>query len=99
VNGKAASDPISLPASEGRLTPVATAENWDGGAPGVVNAFSYSVASIRVATRAGGVWRPFTTGALRQDDGVQVLPSGAGTFVAGSAVVGRSAAAGDVLHR
>jgi hypothetical protein len=98
VNGKAASDPISLPASEGRLTPVATAENWDGGAPGVVNAFSYSVASIQVATRAGGVWRPFTSGTLRQDDGVQVLPSGAGTFVAGSAVVGRSPAAGDVLR-
>jgi hypothetical protein len=97
VDGKPASDPISLPASEGRLTPVATAENFDGGAPGVVNTFSYSVAGIRVATRAGGVWRPFRSGKLRQDEGVQVLVGTPGSFVAGSAVVGRAPKAQDVL--
>ena len=99
VDGKPVSDPISLPGSEGRLTPVATAENFDGGAPGVVNTFSYSVAGIKVATRAGGVWRSFTEGQLRQDDGVQVIRGATASFVAGSAVAGRSAAARDVLSR
>lgn len=99
VDGKPVSDPISLPGSEGRLTPVATAENFDGGAPGVVNTFSYSVAGIKVATRAGGVWRSFTGGQLRQDEGVQVMRNAAASFVAGSAVAGRSAAARDVLNR
>ena len=66
----------------GRLTPVATAENFDGGAPGVVNTFSYSVAGIKVATRAGGVWRSFTGGQLRQDDGPQAVRSAAASFVA-----------------
>ena len=98
VDGKPVSDPILLPGSEGRLTPVATAENFDGGAPGVVNTFSYSVAGVRVATRAGGVWRPFTGAQLRQDDGVQVIRSAAASFVAGSAVVGRSPKAQGVLR-
>jgi hypothetical protein len=98
VDGKPVSDPILLPGSEGRLTPVATAENSDGGSPGVVNTFSYSVAGVRVATRAGGVWRPFTGAQLRQDDGVQVIQSAPASFVAGSAVVGRSPRARDVLR-
>jgi len=89
VDGKPVSDPLLLPGSEGRLTPVATAENFDGGAPGVVNTFSYSVAGLRVATRAGGVWRAFVGGELRQDNGVQVIRSAAGSFVAESAVAGR----------
>jgi hypothetical protein len=97
VDGKPVSDPILLPGSEGRLTPVATAENFDGGAPGVVNTFSYSVAGLRVATRAGGVWRPFRSGQLRQDDGVQVVMGTAGSFVAGSAVAGPSPEARKVL--
>ena len=97
VDGKPVSDPILLAGSEGRLTPVATAENFDGGSPGVVNTFSYSVAGVRVATRAGGVWRPFTGAQLRQDDGVQVVMGATGSFVAGSAVVGRSPRARDVL--
>jgi len=97
VDGKPVSDPILLPGSEGRLTPVATAENFDGGAPGVVNTFSYSVAGVRVATRAGGVWRPFTGAQLRQDDGVQVIRSAAASFVAGSAVAGPSPEARKVL--
>jgi hypothetical protein len=97
VDGKPVSEPILLPGSEGRLTPVATAENFDGGTPGVVNMFSYSVAGLRVATRAGGVWRPFRSGKLRQDDGVQVVMGATTSFVAGNAVVGRSPMARDVL--
>jgi hypothetical protein len=96
VDGKPVSDPISLPGSEGRLTPVATAENFDGGAPGVVNTFSYSVAGLRVATRAGGVWRAFRSGKLRQDDGVQVVVGAPGSFVAGSAVAGLAPPVGGV---
>jgi hypothetical protein len=98
VDGKPVSDPISLPGSEGRLTPVATAENFDGGAPGVVNTFSYSVAGIQVATRPGGVWRRFTSGQLRQDAGAQVVMGAGASFVAGNSVVGRSTRARDVLH-
>jgi hypothetical protein len=99
VDGKPASDPISLPGSEGRLTPVAIAENFDGGAPGVVNTFSYSVAGLLVATQSGGVWRPFRSGKLHQDDGVQVVAGAPGSFVAGSAVIGRAPRAQDVLGR
>jgi hypothetical protein len=82
VDGRAVSAPISLPASEGRLTPVATAENYDGGTPGAVNTFAYFVAGVRVAMQAGGVWRPFAGGQLHQDDGVRVIKGATGTFVA-----------------
>jgi hypothetical protein len=84
VNGRAASDPISLPESSGRLTPAATAENWDGGSAGALNTFSYSFDGVRVASAAGGVWRPFASGRLRQDDGVRMTPGPAGSFVAAS---------------
>jgi hypothetical protein len=84
VDGRPASDPISLPGSAGRLTPVATAENYDGDAAGVVNTFSYSLAGIKVATAAGGVWRPFTSAWLRQDGGVRMIRSAPGSFVATS---------------
>jgi hypothetical protein len=82
VNGRPASDPISLPASNGRLTPVATAENWDGGALSALNRFSYSFDGVRVASAAGGVWRPFAGGRLRQDDGIRLVSGAAGSFVA-----------------
>jgi hypothetical protein len=85
VDGRPASDPISLPGSAGRLTPVATAENYEGDAAGVVNTFSYSLAGIQVATAAGGVWRPFTTAQLRQDGGVRMVRSAFGSFVATNA--------------
>jgi hypothetical protein len=84
INGRPASDPISLPASSGRLTPVATAENWDGGVTGALNTFSYSFDGIRVASAAGGVWRPFAAGRLRQDDGVRLTAGAGGSFVATS---------------
>jgi hypothetical protein len=64
VDGKPVSDPILLPGSEARLTPAATAENFDGGSPGVVNTFSYSVAGVRVATGRGRV-AAFTGAQLR----------------------------------
>jgi hypothetical protein len=91
VNGWAVSDPISLPASNGRLTPVATAESYDGGTPGVVNAFSYSFGGVRVASAAGGVWRAFAAGQLRQDDGVLLIPGMTGSFVATSVSAARVA--------
>jgi hypothetical protein len=84
VNGRAVSDPISLPASTGRLTPVATAENYDGWTPGVVNTFSYSFGGVRIASAAGGVWRPFAANQPRQDDGVRLIPGMSGSFVATS---------------
>ena len=90
VDGRSASDPISLPASAGRLTPVATAENYDGNTAGVVNTFSYSLTGIKVATAAGGVWRPLTSGLLRQDGGVRMMRSALGSFVATSVPVAQS---------
>jgi hypothetical protein len=90
VDGRPASDPISLPGSAGRLTPVATVENYDGNTAGVVNTFSYSLTGIKVATAAGGVWRPFTSGLLRQDGGVRMMRSALGSFVATSAPAGQS---------
>jgi len=37
------------------------------------------------ASAAGGVWRPFSGGLLRQDNGIRLVSSAAGSFVAASA--------------
>jgi hypothetical protein len=55
VDGRPASGPIWLPQSHGRLTPMAMAESWDGGAP-ACNRYAYSFGAVSLAARPGGVW-------------------------------------------
>ncbi len=86
VNNKPASDPISLPKSGGRLTPVATAENWDGGTS-ACNTYAYSFDSVRIARQSGGVWRPFTRARVHQDIGNRFVGSVAGFSTIGGPVV------------
>jgi len=80
VNGAPVGDPIILPGSDAKLTPMATAENWDGGA-GAVNSYSYRFDGVRVARTAGGVWRPFAGATPRADAG-NTLQQFASSFVA-----------------
>jgi hypothetical protein len=83
VDGRPVGEPIVLPGSDGMLTPLATAENWDGGAA-ACNRYSYRFDGLRVAHAAGGVWRPFPTASLRQDAGNRAVQSANGVLVAAS---------------
>jgi hypothetical protein len=85
VNGRPVSDEIVLRGSTGRLTPMATAESWDGGA-GACNGFAYRFSNVRAATRPGGVWRPFRTGVVKEDLGYRVVRS-ASSFLAATAAL------------
>jgi len=55
VNGHAASPPIYLPESHGRLTPMAIAESWDGGTA-ACNRYEYRFGSVSLARKPGGDW-------------------------------------------
>jgi len=84
VNGKAASRPIWLPESHGRLTPMAIAESWDGGAP-ACNRYAYRFGGVSLAGVPGGGWsrlRLHRAHALvMQDQGSRIVPANNG-FVA-----------------
>ena len=91
VDGKPATRPIYLPASDRRWRPIVTAESWDGGSS-VCNNFGYRFAAIRVARSAGGMWSRFdgsTTIKARQT----VVYRGSGGFLAGGGTLLRRAAA------
>jgi hypothetical protein len=55
VDGRPVSSPIWLPQSHGRLTPIAIAESFDGGAP-ACNRYAYSFRGVSLAGRPGGAW-------------------------------------------
>lgn len=62
VRGRPASPPLRLPASEGRLVPVATAESWrPSAAPLGCNTFHYRFDRVRVVGRRGASWSSFVT--------------------------------------
>jgi hypothetical protein len=83
VDGRPASKPIYLPRSHSRLTPMAIAENWDGGVP-TCNRYKYRFRSVSLAGSPGGAWTPFRTtqAEVMQDAGYRILPSPTGGFVA-----------------
>jgi hypothetical protein len=62
VNGSAASQPIRLPGSHGRWSPIATAESWDGGTGGTCNGFLYRFHGISLARVPGGGWHQLLNG-------------------------------------
>jgi hypothetical protein len=62
VNGAAASQPIYLPGSHGRWSPIATAESWDGGSAGACNGFLYRFHRVSIARVPGGGWHQLAGG-------------------------------------
>jgi hypothetical protein len=83
VDGSPKTPPIHLPASHGRLAPVATAESWDGGTD-VCNGYGFRFEGVKVATRAGGDWRLLASRTVLQDPGYHVKELGLSSFLAGS---------------
>lgn len=83
VDARPASKPIYLPASHHRLTPMAMAENWDGGKP-TCNRYKYRFRRVALAGSPGGSWTPLRTqqAEVVQDAGYRILPSQTGGFVA-----------------
>jgi hypothetical protein len=63
VNGSPASEPVQLPGSHGRWSPIATAESWDGNTGGACNGFLYRFDRISVAHAPGGGWSPLRASA------------------------------------
>ena len=70
MDGRAASRPISLPASHERWEATATAESWDGGEP-VCNRFDVAFRSLEVRG-AGSTWTPFGRSVMMQAPGYRV---------------------------
>ena len=81
LNGAPASPPIWLPQSHGRLTPMAMAENFDGGSPSC-NRYEYRFRRVELAARSGGAWSPLHRhdASVLQDPGYQVVPATANGF-------------------
>ena len=68
IDGRPVTEPIHLPGSSGRWSPVATAESWGGGdAP--CNRFTVRFEAVAVALRPGGAWAPFQSGYRYLDPG------------------------------
>jgi hypothetical protein len=71
VDGRAVSDPIYLPGSDGAWRGVATAESWTSDGSAACNRFGYRFDDVRIAQQAGGAWQtladalPIRTGANR----------------------------------
>jgi hypothetical protein len=81
VDGKVAGKPEYLPGSHNSLTPMAVAENWDGGRP-ACNRFAYSFTGIQLAAAPGGNWHGMTSPRKMQDAGYKLLRKSADAFVA-----------------
>jgi hypothetical protein len=62
LNGRAVSQPIYMPGSHGRWSPIATAESWDGGTGSTCNGFLYRFRRVSIAHVPGGGWHELTGG-------------------------------------
>lgn len=83
VNGRAVSEPVFLPRSNGRWRPIATAESW-AGSGSACNSFAYRFERLRVSSAPGGSWRTFVGGHTFLDRGYRVIDRGRATFLAKS---------------
>jgi len=94
VNRKPASQPIYLPQSHGRWSPIATAESWDGGTGGTCNDFLYRFHGVSLAGFPGGGWHRLLTGYRIGDSATRLTwRAGSASFLAaGGADVLRSLA-------
>jgi len=83
LNHRAVSQPIYLPQSHQRWTPIATAESWDGGTGGTCNTFLYRFRHVAVAQSMGGGWHPLKSGYQISSSETRVRhPRGTATFLA-----------------
>jgi hypothetical protein len=84
VNHKPVSQPIRLPESHGRWSPIATAESWDGGTGGACNTFLYQFRHVSIAHAPGGGWHQLTTGYMIRSAATRIErhPGSAGFFAA-----------------
>ncbi len=73
--------PVFLPASHGRLRPIATGESWDGGEP-ACNRYAYRFGRVMLAARPGGSWRALSGGYVLEDPGYRVLRRSPNGFLA-----------------
>jgi hypothetical protein len=62
LNGTAVSQPIYMPGSHGRWSPIATAESWDGGTASTCNGFLYRFHRVSIAHVPGGGWHELAGG-------------------------------------
>jgi len=90
LNGKAVSQPIYMPGSHGRWSPIATAESWDGGSGGTCNTFLYRFRHVSIAHAPGGGWHQLTGGYPIQSAVTRVQRVGGG-FAGFLAAEGRPA--------
>jgi len=90
LNHKPVSQPILLPASHGRWSPIATAESWDGGTGGACNTFLYRFRHVSIAHAPGGGWHQLTGGYPIQSAVTRVQRVGGG-FAGFLAAEGRPA--------
>ena len=81
VDGRPVGTPVFLPASYGRLTPVATGESWDGGEQ-VCNGYGYRFGRVALAARPGGSWRDLSDAYAIEDPGYSVIRRPGGSFLA-----------------
>jgi len=81
VDGRAASPAIYLPASHGRLTPMAMSESWDGGAP-ACNRYAYRFGRVSLAAEPGGSWRALADADVMQDPGYRIVRNDGESFLA-----------------
>jgi hypothetical protein len=79
LDNHAVTQPIYLPESHRRWSPIATAESWSASA-GACNAFAYRFGRVVAAKAAGGDWRTFTRGYRFQDPGYRVVTDSRNTF-------------------
>jgi hypothetical protein len=88
VNGTAASQPIYLPGSHGLLSPIATAESWDGGTASSCNGFLYRFHHVSIARVPGGGWQQLAGGdAIRSRPARLLRNARQGSFLAAQGVL------------
>jgi hypothetical protein len=81
LDGDAVTDPIRMPGSSGRWSPIVTAESWNAGTP-ACNAFGFRFEGVSVAN--GSSWRPFVSGHRFLDGTHRLRDVSADAFVATS---------------
>jgi hypothetical protein len=81
VDGIPVSEPVHLPGSHGRWTPMATAESWNAGRE-ACNRFDYRFERVMVASVAGGRWKALDPGFMFEDPGYRVVMRAPAGFLA-----------------
>jgi hypothetical protein len=95
LNGKPVSPLISLPSSDGKFSPQAIGETWNGGTT-ICNSYSYGFGNYQVAQKPGSSWIAGKAGFKWQNKQQQLVTKSPNSFVAQSAVGGAARATAGV---